>query len=282
MLGIIGGSGLYEIDDADAIEQRDVETPFGTPSAAITLLTKDGKQTAFLPRHGKQHEFLPSEVNYRANIWALKSQGVTKILSISAVGSLRDELPPSMLVIPDQYFDHTRGKRDYSFFGEGLSAHISTAEPHCEVLANDIISVMQSCSIDVEHGGTYACVEGPRLGTKAESHFLRNAAACDIVGMTNIPEAFLAREAQISYCTIGIVTDYDCWKEETDAHASVELVFENYAKNIGKVRRIVSGCLTHEFAQSPDMCRKSLHNAILTKEEDLTPRHKEILRVLLT
>lgn len=281
MLGIIGGSGLYHLDDADAIEERQVNTPFGTPSAPITLLSKNGQLTAFLPRHGKSHEFLPSEVNYRANIWALKSLGVTKILSISAVGSLKEHLPPSMFVIPDQYFDHTRGKREYSFFGDGLSAHISTAEPHCKILASDIISLMEKCEITYSHGGTYACVEGPRLGTKAESNFLRNAADCDIVGMTNIPEVFLAREAQMSYCTIGIVTDFDCWKSSPEEHADVELVMANYFKNIDKIRQIIALCLTHNFAASPDLCRKSLQGAILTRVENYTERHKEILRVLL-
>ncbi len=282
MLGIIGGSGLYHIDDADALKEMDVETPFGTPSSSITLLTKNGQETAFLPRHGKNHEFLPSEVNYRANIWALKSLGVQKIVSISAVGSLKESLPPSTFVIPTQYFDHTRGKREYSFFGKGLSAHISTAEPHCAALAKDISSVMDQCDINYSYGGTYACVEGPRLGTKAESHFLRDAAACDIVGMTNVPEAFLAREAQMSYCTIGIVTDYDCWKPSSDDHADVALVMANYFKNIDKIRNVISHFLTKNFSPSPDLCRKSLQGAILTREENYTDRDRKILRVLLT
>jgi len=279
MLGIIGGTGLYQIDGLEVVKEHEIETPFGFPSAPPTQVKYKDSEIIFLPRHGKNHNFLPHEVNYRANIWALKKLGVTQIISVSATGSLKEELKPGDLCIPDQYFDHTRGKRDYSFFGNGIIAHISTAKPSCEVLSSDVLKAAKELGIDIHEGGAYACVEGPRLGTRAESSFLRNA-GCSLVGMTNIPEAFLAREAQISYCTIAIVTDYDCWLDDPKQHVSVEMVFETYGKNIEKIKNLLKKIIENPLSQSPDYCRKSLSGTVMTPEDALNEKQKEILSCL--
>jgi 5'-methylthioadenosine phosphorylase len=279
MLGIIGGTGLYALEGIEIVKEHAVATPFGTPSAAITQGTLGTQTVFFLPRHGKHHEFLPSEVNYRANIWALKSLGVTKIIGVSATGSLQHEIKPGDLAIPDQYFDHTKGKREYTFFGNGLAAHISTAEPTCPALTGDIVAAAKKLNIEIHTGKTYACVEGPRLGTKAESNFLRNN-GCDLVGMTNVPEAFLAREAQMSYATICVATDYDCWLEDPTQHVSVEMVFAVYGRNIEKVKNILHTLLSSPLTDSPEMCRQALQGAVFTPESAQKTEHKEILDVL--
>jgi 5'-methylthioadenosine phosphorylase len=203
MLGIIGGTGLYKIDGLSKISTRTVHTPFGSPSADTVIGELDGQRIAFLPRHGLHHQILPSEINFRANIWALKSVGVRKIISVSAVGSLRKEIRPGDLAILAQYFDWTHGTRIGTFFGDGLVAHVSTARPACPALMTRIAQTAAKNGMQIHMGKTYGCVQGPRLGTMAESHFLRSA-GCDLVGMTNIPEAFLAREAQLCYSTIAI------------------------------------------------------------------------------
>ena len=193
MLAVIGGTGIYNIDGLSVSEHIDVETPFGAPSAPIVKGVYQGKEILFLPRHGVNHGLLPFEVNYRANIWALKSLGVKQIIGLSAVGSLQQEIAPGDLAIADQYFDFVKSPRDKTFFGNGLAAHVSTAEPTCSALADGINAAATSVDVSVHRNKTYACVDGPRLGTKAESLFLKNAAGCDLVGMTNVPEVFLAR-----------------------------------------------------------------------------------------
>ena len=280
MLAIIGGSGLYALDELDVVAEHDIDTPFGKPSAPVIEGKAFGSSVLFLPRHGRNHEFLPSEVNYRANIYALKKLGATTILSISASGSLQEEIAPGDLALASQYFDHTRGKREASFFGEGVTAHISTAAPTCPVLSADVLKAAKEFDITLHSDKTYACVEGPRLGTKAESNFLRGAAGCDIVGMTNVPEAFLAREAQMGYVTLAIATDYDCWREDPDEHVSVEAVFAVYFENIGKIKQLILKLLENGISKTPNNIRTALNGAVMTPDERLSDTQKEWLSVL--
>ena len=279
MIGIIGGTGLYKIDGISNVTSQAVNTPFGIPSAEITVGFLEGKKVAFLPRHGNNHQILPSEINYRANIWALKSVGAKQIISISAVGSLRKDICPGHLALPSQYFDWTKGKRIGSFFGEGIVAHISTAQPTCPALTKIILDESRHADIPLHSSKTYACVEGPRLGTQAESHFLRQA-GCDLVGMTNVPEVFLAREAQLCYCTVAVATDYDCWLEDSEQHASVEKVIELYHKNIGRVQALLKRIVTAPEIPAKCNCDSSLKYAVMTKESSLSDLQNEILTFL--
>src|ERR1700761_1913687 len=219
MIGIIGGTGLYQMDELQVTDVREVTTPFGSPSSPIVLGMLQRKNVAFLARHGLHHEFLPSEINYRGNIWALKSLGVRTLIGVSAVSSLRDEIRPGDLALSSQYLDFTKGLRASTFFGRGLVAHVSTANPTCTMTAAIIAQAARSLELTLHENKTHACVEGPRLGTRAESVFLRECGA-DLVGMTNVPEVFLACEAQLGYCTIGLATDYDCWLEESEHQVS--------------------------------------------------------------
>ncbi len=280
MLAIIGGSGLYALDELEILAEHDIDTPFGKPSAPIVEGEAFGSKVLFLPRHGRNHEFLPSEVNFRANIYALKKLGATTVLSISASGSLQEEIAPGDMALASQYFDHTRGFRKNSFFGEGVTAHISTAAPTCPALAQDVLKAANDIGITLHSDKTYACVEGPRLGTKAESFFLRDAVKADVVGMTNVPEAFLAREAQMGYVTLAIATDYDCWREDPDEHVSVEAVFAVYYENIGKIKQIVLKLLENGISETPEKIRTALQGAVMTKDEALTNAQKEWLGVL--
>ena len=280
MLAIIGGSGLYALDELEIVKEHDIDTPFGKPSAPVIEGKAHGSSVLFLPRHGRNHEFLPSEVNYRANIFALKKLGAHTVLSISASGSLQEEIAPGDMALASQYFDHTRGFRKNTFFGGGVTAHISTAEPTCPALATDVLKAANDIGISLHSDKIYACVEGPRLGTKAESFFLKNAVKADIVGMTNLPEAFLAREAQMGYVTLAIATDYDCWREDPDEHVSVEAVFEVYYENIGKIKKIILKLLENGISDTPENIRTALSGAVMTPDERLTPTQKEWLGVL--
>jgi 5'-methylthioadenosine phosphorylase len=280
MIGIIGGTGVYQMEGLEVLAEREVETPFGIPSAPLVHGRFGGREIYFLPRHGIRHQYLPSEVNYRANIFALKLVGVTRIIGISAVGSLRREIRPGDLAVPAQYFDWTRGHRAGSFFGGGLAAHVSTAEPTCPVLTAAIRAAGENIGVPVHTGKTYAGVEGPRLGTQAESRFLRDAARCDLVGMTNVPEAFLAREAQICYATIAIATDYDCWLEDPEQHVTVAKVLELYGASLAKVKHLLRTLLGNPFPNGTCSCRTSLEEALLTPEEQLTEAQKAWLQVL--
>jgi len=280
VLGIIGGTGIYQLDGLEVTGEHDVETPFGKPSAPI-VEGKIGVRTLFfLPRHGRQHELLPSEVNYRANIWALKSLGVTQVIGLSAVGSLKKEIAPGDLSLPDQYFDFVKGHREKTFFGKGLAAHVSTAEPTCKRLSTGLAAAGERVGIRLHTGKTYGCVDGPRLGTRAESFFLRGAAGCDLVGMTNVPEVFLAREAQLCYCTIAIATDYDCWLDDPDQHVSVEQVIARYGASLEKAKTVVSAFID-DYAEDGDCaCRRSLASAVLTPKEALNKEQSALLELL--
>ncbi|MEY4065667.1 MAG: S-methyl-5-thioadenosine phosphorylase [Pseudomonadota bacterium] len=236
-LGVIGGSGLYDLPGLTHVQEQTIATPFGLPSDAIVTGELHGRPVAFLPRHGKGHRFTPSEVNYRANIYALKSLGVTHLLSVSAVGSLQEKYAPGTIVIPKQILDKTVGLRERTFFGKGLVGHVSLADPFCPELQKAVFQACQSEGVPTFHEGTYVCVEGPRFSSRAESHSFRNE-GCGIIGMTAMPEASLAREAELPYCTLAFVTDYDCWRENEEA-VSVEAVLAVLKKNVDASKRIV-------------------------------------------
>ena len=279
MLAIIGGTGIYKIDGLDVIDELTVETPFGDPSAPIVVAKYLNKELLFLPRHGTQHQLLPHEINYRANIFALKKLGAKQVLGFSATGSLREDIHPGEFAIPAQYFDFIKGNREKTFFGEGVSAHISTAEPTCPDLTQWVARQAKEMGITLHTGKTYACVDGPRLGTKAESHFLRMA-GCDLVGMTNVPEVFLAREAQMNYATIGMVTDYDCWMEDPQHHVSVSTVISRYGESLQKAQLLLLALLATELPPINAKTRESLTGALLTPEAAIPESKRELLKVL--
>ena len=279
MLAIIGGTGIYKIDGLDVIDELTVETPFGDPSAPIVVAKYLNKELLFLPRHGTQHQLLPHEINYRANIFALKKLGAKQVLGFSATGSLREDIHPGEFAIPVQYFDFIKGNREKTFFGEGVSAHISTAEPTCPDLTQWVARQAKEMGITLHTGKTYACVDGPRLGTKAESHFLRMA-GCDLVGMTNVPEVFLAREAQMNYATIGMVTDYDCWMEDPQHHVSVSTVISRYGESLQKAQQLLLALLATELPPINAASRESLTGAVLTPEAAIPESKRELLKVL--
>ena len=280
MLAIIGGSGLYQLDELSIENEHVMETPFGQPSGPIIQGSYQGRSVLFLARHGVNHQLLPHEVNYRANIFALKSLGARRVLGISAAGSLREDLKPGDLAIATQYFDHTRGKRANSFFGNGVAAHVSTAHPVCAVLAADIQNAAARIDQPLHQNKTYACVEGPRLGTRAESFFLRDSAKCDLVGMTNVPEVFLAREAQMAYCTICLVTDFDCWMDDPSQHVSVEKFFATYQGAMTNAKAILPELLRAPFTDTPTEVREALAGSVLTPDEALTDEQRQWLSVL--
>ena len=279
MLGIIGGTGLYKMDGFSILEMHEIETPFGPPSAPITIGKFADQTIAFLPRHGVDHTLLPGEINYRANIFGLKTLGVHRIYSISATGSLKASIIPGDIAVVSQYLDWTRGKRQSSFFGNGIAAHVSTGKPSCPELTKSIIKTAQALEIPLHTEKAYACVEGPRFGTQVESFFLRNA-GCDLVGMTNVPEAFLAREAQICYCTIAVATDYDCWMEDDSQHVTVEKALSLYKSNLEKIQKILSNVLSFNLAGTSCKCRAALMGAVMTKDSALSESNKKILNIL--
>ncbi|MEM9332682.1 MAG: S-methyl-5'-thioadenosine phosphorylase [Pseudomonadota bacterium] len=279
MLAIVGGTGLYHIEGLELVSENEVDTPFGKPSAPIKTMKLGDREILFLPRHGGGHSFLPHEINYRANIFALKKAGARMVLGFSAVGSLREEIAPGDFSIPDQYLDLTKGKRDYTFFGNGIAAHVSTAVPTCPDLSGWVKQVARENAIKLHMNKTYACVEGPRLGTKAESFFMRGA-GCDLVGMTNIPEVFLAREAQLSYATVCIATDYDCWLEDPEQHVTVQAVIERFGASLERAKELLMALLQSALPVVDESYRQSLKMALLTPESALNADQKAMLDVL--
>jgi len=264
VIGIIGGSGLYDIAGLEEQVWRDVETPWGKPSDALLFGRLDGVRCVFLPRHGRGHKVSPTHLNYRANIDALKRSGVTDIISLSAVGSLRAELPPGHFVIVDQFIDRSFA-REKSFFGEGIVAHVSVAHPVCERLGDALHQATRTLGLNVTRGGTYLVMEGPQFSTKAESELYRSW-GCSVIGMTNMPEAKLAREAEICYATVAMVTDYDCWHPDHD-HVTVEQVVKVLTGNAEAARELVKLVVpaigaARETCSSG--CDRALDNAIIT------------------
>ena len=277
-LGVIGGSGLYQITGLEEIQSLEMETPFGKPSSPVVLGRLAGKKVAFLARHGIGHVFLPSEVNYRANIFAMKMLGVERIVSISACGSLREDFSPGHIVIPDQLVDFTK-KRNYTFFGEGLVAHVGVADPYCPALRKSLFESAQSVGGTVHAGGAYLTIEGPRFSTKAESNLYRQW-GMSIIGMTAIPEAFLAREAEMCYATMAHVTDYDVW-HTSESPVTVEMVVKILNQNTEIAQKSIVRLLETLPDQSPCDCSQSLSNAILTNKQFINQKIKEKLDILV-
>lgn len=278
-LGVIGGSGVYEIEGVEVVDEVKVKTPFGEPSDSIVIGKIDGILCAFLPRHGRGHRKLPTEVNYRANIWALKTLGVEKIISISACGSLKEEFKPRDFAIPDQIFDRTK-TRQSTFFGDGIVAHIQFGHPFCENVRRVLKTTVEQMGISNHYGGTYVCMEGPAFSTKAESETYRKL-GFSIIGMTAIPEAKLAREAGICYATVGLVTDYDCWKdhgEEVSAGEVMKVVHDNVA-NVKKLVKIAIPKLAG--AACGCGCADSLNGAIMSKLDAKNAKTRKKLSLLL-
>jgi 5'-methylthioadenosine phosphorylase len=259
--GIIGGSGLYSMPGFELEEERKIETPFGEPSDPYLIGKINGKRVAFLARHGRGHRFTPSEVNYRANIYGMKVLGVERIISVSAVGSLKEEHKPLEFVIPDQFVDRTMGRKA-TFFGEGLVAHVGFSDPICGQMADLMEKACGEAGVAAKKGGTYLCMEGPAFSTRAESNLYRSW-GMDVIGMTNLTEAKLAREAEICYVTVAMVTDYDCWHPEHDA-VTVEDIIANLHKNAENAAKMVKAAITLMPAPGACSCRKALANAMIT------------------
>jgi 5'-methylthioadenosine phosphorylase len=277
VLGVLGGSGLYQLPGLTEVTEVTVDTPFGAPSDALVRGRLGATELLFLPRHGRQHALPPSRVNYRANIHAFKQCGATHVVSVSAVGSLREELAPGHLVVPSQYIDRTVGRAG-SFFDEGVAVHVSMADPVCPVLAQALAQAARSTGAAVHTDCTYVCVEGPRFSTRAESHLFRQWGA-DVVGMTNVPEAFLAREAELPYATLCLATDYDCWRphDEVDVTAILAILKQNIERAQETLAALVQ--VLPDPARSP--AREALKYAMLTRPEALTPALRHRYRVLL-
>lgn len=263
-IGVIGGSGLYKMEGLADVESSDVATPFGEPSDTITIGTLSGVRVAFLPRHGRGHRIAPSELPFRANIFALKSLGVEHIISVSAVGSLREHLAPLHVVIPDQLFDRTK-QRPATFFGGGLVGHISFEPPFCPACSEALYAAAREAGAIVHQGGTYVCIEGPQFSTRAESQTYRQW-GMDIIGMTAIPEAKLAREAEMSYAMIATVTDYDVW-HATEATVTAEMIIANLQHNVETSKQIIRAAVPRIAAIGPSPWRGSLRNALVTNPE---------------
>lgn len=260
-IGIIGGSGLYEMAGLTDTQEVAVDTPFGAPSEKLLLGQLEGKRVAFLARHGRGHRILPTELNFRANLFAMKLAGVERILSVSAVGSLKEEYPPMDFVLPDQFFDRTRG-RISTFFGEGLVAHISFSDPICPTLLETLAGACTRAGVRAHRGGTYVCMEGPAFSTKAESNVYRKL-GFDVIGMTNLQEAKLAREAEICYATIAMVTDYDCWHPGHDA-VTVSQIIDYLNRNTANAQQVIREAVRAIPSERTCKCGRALEHAIQT------------------
>ncbi|UCC63399.1 MAG: S-methyl-5'-thioadenosine phosphorylase [Anaerolineae bacterium] len=278
-LAVIGGSGVYDMEALTDVEQRQVTTPFGEPSDAVTVGTLAGRRVAFLPRHGRGHRLTPTEVNARANIWALKSLDVERIVSVTACGSLREEIAPRHVVIPDQIFDHTRARGPYTFFGDGLVVHIGFDEPYCPHLSDLLYQAVQASGGTAHRGGTFITIEGPRFSTKAESQIYQQW-GCDVIGMTAVPEAQLAREAEICYAAMAHVTDYDVW-HETEEAVNVEMLIANLRANTALAKRVIEYLAANLLDEPSCACGSALATAILTQREAIGDETKERYRLLL-
>ena len=273
-IGIIGGSGLYDMAELTDREERRVDTPFGEPSAPYVVATLRGQRVAFLARHGAGHRLMPSELPYRANIFGFKTLGVEYLLSASAVGSLRQEFKPLDLVIPDQFFDRTRG-RVSTFFGQGLVAHVGFAHPFCPHLSETAYRAGLDSKASMHKGGTYVCMEGPQFSTLAESKLYRSW-GMDIIGMTNLQEAKLAREAEICYTTIALVTDYDCWHPEHD-QVTVDMIVANLTQNARMAQRVIADAVGRLPFERTCECARALEHAIITRPEAIPAQVKRDL-----
>jgi 5'-methylthioadenosine phosphorylase len=279
IIGVIGGSGLYEMEGMTDIEHVTVDTPFGKPSDEYVTGVLDGMRMVFLPRHGKGHRFMPSEVNYRANIFGMKKLGVERIISVSAVGSMREEIVPGHIVIPDQFIDRTRGFRKDTFFGDGIVGHVQFADPVCADLSADLFAAAQEAGATVHRGGTYVCMEGPAFSTRAESHVYRTFDV-SVIGMTNLTEAKLAREAEICYGVIALSTDYDCWHSGHD-DVSVEAIIATICQNVAMAKNIIRRAVARIGGERTCPCRESLRYAVISDPAVIPVETRENLDLLI-
>jgi 5'-methylthioadenosine phosphorylase len=280
IIGVIGGSGLYEMEGLTDIKHISVGTPFGTPSDEYVCGTLEGVRLVFLPRHGKGHRFLPSEINYRANIFGMKKLGVERIISVSAVGSMKEEIVPGHIVIPDQFIDRTKGIRKDTFFGEGVVAHVQFADPLCSNLSEAIHESAVGEGATVHKGGTYVCMEGPAFSTRAESLMYRTFGV-SVIGMTNLTEAKLAREAEICYGVIALSTDYDCW-HETHEDVSIEAVLEIIRNNVALAKSIIRRTVKLIAGKERSCpCSEALKYAIISDRGVIPAQTRENLSLLI-
>jgi 5'-methylthioadenosine phosphorylase len=277
-IGVIGGSGLYKMPGLANVHEERIETPFGEPSDSLSFGDLAGHKVAFLARHGRGHSILPSDINFRANMYAMKQAGVSAIFSLSAVGSLREELAPGSFVVPDQFIDRTYARRS-TFFGPDVVAHVAFADPVCPDVAAALSSACEGRSIQVRRGGTYVCMEGPQFSTRAESHLYRSWGA-DVIGMTNLQEAKLAREAEICYATLAMVTDYDCWRESDEAVTTDQIVAVLNRNNAAALE-VLEGAIRSLPAGRDCHCHSALKDAILTNPSKISRATREKLNLLL-
>jgi 5'-methylthioadenosine phosphorylase len=278
LIGVIGGSGLYEMEGLTRIKTVKLTTPFGKPSDEYLIGTLHGKRVAFLPRHGRGHRIMPTDINYRANIYGMKKLGVERIISVSAVGSMKEEIKPGDIVIPDQFYDHTRHRRS-TFFGNGVVAHVGMADPVCAQLGKTLITAGATVGATVHRGGTYLCMEGPQFSTRAESLIYRTWNV-DVIGMTNATEAKLAREAELCYSTIALATDYDCWHHSEEA-VTVEAVLAVMKHNIETSKAMISEAVRLLPGSRTCACGEALRNTIMTPEKLIPAKTKKDLAPII-
>jgi 5'-methylthioadenosine phosphorylase len=277
-IGVIGGSGLYDMEGLTRVKEMRVTTPFGRPSDVLMVGDLEGLRVAFLSRHGRGHQVSPTDINYRANIYALKKVGVERILSVSAVGSMKEALHPGHVVVPDQFYDLTK-RRVGTFFDRGVVAHVGMADPVCGDVAHKLAEAARSCEATVHVGGTYLCMEGPQFSTKAES-LIHRQWGVDIIGMTNLPEAKLAREAELCYATMALVTDYDCWHADHDA-VTVAAVIETLQRNVALAKRVLRVVLPSLAGERKCSCARALDSAVITARAKISPATKKRLGLIL-
>jgi 5'-methylthioadenosine phosphorylase len=277
LIGIVGGSGLYDMDGIEDLEEVRVETPFGDPSDAYVTGRMFGRRVAFLPRHGRGHRISPSEINFRANVHGFKKLGADALVSISAVGSLRERVGPGSVVVPDQFIDRTRG-RVSTFFGDGVVAHVAFADPFCAPLSGLLADAADFAGADVTRGGTYVCMEGPQFSTRAESHLYRSWGG-DVIGMTNVQEAKLAREAEICFATLAMVTDYDCWRDE-EADVEIADILAVLRANADMAKRAIALVVRGMEDQRDCGCRRALEHAVITDRSAIPERRRTDLAVV--
>lgn len=278
-VGVIGGSGLYEMEGLEDIQRVSLETPFGAPSDEYVTGTLNGVQMVFLPRHGRGHRYLPSEVNYRANIHGMKQLGVEQIISVSAVGSLKEAIEPGHIVIPDQFIDRTKGVRKDTFFGEGIVAHVGFADPVCASLSETLYEAACAAGATVHKGGTYVCMEGPAFSTRAESLLYRGMEA-SVIGMTNLTEAKLAREAEICYGIIALSTDYDCWHEHHD-DVTIEAVVAIIKKNVAMAKQIISHAAVNIASERSCACASAMQYAVISDRSVIPESTRKRLELII-
>ena len=277
-IGVIGGSGLYQMEGLEGLEEVKIETPFGDPSDSFIVGKLMGRRVAFLSRHRRGHAIQPSDINFRANIYGMKKLGVNRIISVSAVGSMKENIHPEEIVIPDQFYDNTK-RRISTFFGDGIVAHVSLADPVCTDLAGTLYQSAVKVGAKVHNGGVYICIEGPQFSSRGESYIYKSWGV-DIIGMTNVTEAKLAREAELCYSTIALVTDYDCWHQEEEA-VTTDAIIAILNKNVDTSKKIIKQAISTISADSECSCRHALKDAIITSREGIPSETRERLGLII-